>query len=287
MRRLPADSVDLANSLSGEFWDGRRQQDIGAASMQRHDLRIDSRVGGLVALGGDDHLVCLVTEPLAQANEVVHAKIIVLIEYRNFGVGNAFEDVAGPDARLDPIAGWPADRPRMVFGIVPLISTGCDKQLRHLVVIQVTLDRRVWRSAERIKQKQYPVLLNEPAHLFDGLGWPVAIVAADEVDLAAVDASPFVDHGEVRGARLPDGAVVRSRAAIRHRVTDLYLDIAGAWSVLARGKSQSACQNKAGCRQGGHDGTFHCHDSPSLRALGMEARTDADSRFVLSRLEPT
>jgi hypothetical protein len=56
------------------------------------------------------------------------------------------------------------------------------------------------------------VLLDEPAHLFDSLRRAVAIVAADEVDLATVDTSAFVDHGEIRGVRLPDCAVARGRA---------------------------------------------------------------------------
>ena len=71
------------------------------------------------------------------------------------------------------------------------------------------------------------------------------VASVADLDLAAVDATPFVDHGEVCGVRLPDNAVARSRTAIRHRVTDLYLGIAGAGSVLASGKSQSTCENKA------------------------------------------
>ena len=147
-----------------------------------------------------------------------------------------------------------------MLGIVPLVGAGGDEQLRHLVVVQVALDRGVGRRAERIEQHQHLVLLDQLAHLFDGLRRAVAVVAADEVDLAAVDAALLVDHGEVGGLRLADGAVARSRAAVRHGVADLDLGVAGAGSVLARGQSQSAGENEAGCRQASQDGPFHCHD---------------------------
>jgi hypothetical protein len=64
-----------------------------------------------------------------------------------------------------------------------------------------------------VEQQQHLVLLDELARLLDRLRRAVAVVVADEVDLAAVDAALLVDHLEVRGDRLADRAVGRGRAA--------------------------------------------------------------------------
>ena len=153
----------------------------------------------------------------------------------------------------------------MVLGIVPLVGAGGDEQLRHLVFVQITLDRGIGRRAERVEQQQHLLLLDQLAHHLDGLRRAIAVVATDEVDLAAVDAALVVDHGEVGGLRLADGAVGRSRAAIGHGVADLDLGVADAGTVLAGGKSQSACEREAKCCQPRHHGLFHCHDVLPLR----------------------
>src|SRR6202030_4266081 len=80
------------------------------------------------------------------------------------------------------------------------------------------------------------VLLDQLAHLLDGLRRAVAVVAADEGDLAAVDAAPFVDHGEIGGVHFADDPIGRSRAAIRHGIAELDFGIADAGPVLARRK---------------------------------------------------
>ncbi len=91
------------------------------------------------------------------------------------------------------------------------------------------------RRAERIEYEKNLVFLDQLAHHFDGLRRAVTVVAANEVDLAAVDAALLVDHGEVGRLRLADDAVGRGRAAVGHRIADLDLGIADAGSVLARG----------------------------------------------------
>ena len=214
----------------------RDQESIGAAALQRHDLRIHGRIGGFVGLGGDDHLGRLVAQPLAQADQVVLAEIVVLIEHGDLGVRYVLEDVAGINARLDLVAGLPAHGPGKLFGIVPLVGAGGDEHLRHFVVVQIAADCAVGRRAERVEQRQHVVFLDQLAHHFDGLRRAIAVVAADEVDLAAVDAALLIDHVEVGGLRLADGAVGRSRAAIGHSVAELDLGVAGAGSVLARGQ---------------------------------------------------
>src|SRR5262249_59604127 len=113
---------DLADRLGGEFWRGRRYEDIRAAALQRQDLWIDGRISGLIGLGSHDQLVRLIAQSVAQADEVVFAEVIVLIKHRDLGVRLGFENVTGIDTGLDAIARLPAHRPRMVLGVVPFVS---------------------------------------------------------------------------------------------------------------------------------------------------------------------
>jgi hypothetical protein len=57
------------------------------------------------------------------------------------------------------------------------------------------------------------LLLDKLAHHFDSLRWAVAVVPADKVDLAAVDAALVIDHGEIGTLRPAENAQGRSRAA--------------------------------------------------------------------------
>src|SRR6185437_4275037 len=61
----------------------------------------------------------------------------------------------------------------------------------------VLLDRGVGRGAEGLEHERDLVLLDELADHLDGLGRAVAVVVADEVDLAAVDPALVVDLLEV------------------------------------------------------------------------------------------
>src|SRR6185312_11249369 len=165
------------------------------------------------------------------------------------------------DVRLGAVARQPHHGPGKVFRIVPLIGAGGDEQLRHLVLVQITVDRHVGRRAERVVHEQHLVLLDHLAHQLDGLRRAVAVVAADEGDLAAVDAALLVDHGEIGGVHFAEHAVRRCRAAIRHGVADLDLGIAGARPVLAGRKGQSGGEDEADGGQAGQRGLLHCHSN--------------------------
>jgi hypothetical protein len=78
-------------------------------------------------------------------------------------------------------------------------------------------------------------LLDQLAHLLDGLWRAVAVIATNEVDLATVDAAMLIDHTEVGGFCFADDSIGRCRAAIRHRVANFDLTVADAWSVLTCG----------------------------------------------------
>ena len=149
------------------------------------------------------------------------------------------------------VARLPAHRPREVLRVVPLGGAGGDEQLRHLLRVHVFVDRRIRRRAERIEDEQDFVALHELARLLDRLGRAIAVVIADEVDLAAVDAAGVVDHLEVGGLGLADHAVSGSGTAIRHDVADLDFGIGRAGIVFllreraaARSGKQSECGNR-------------------------------------------
>ena len=238
-RRLPADVINFADRLRSEFRNGRDEDRVGAAALQRHDLRIHGRIGGFVGLRGHDHLIGVSAETVAQPVEIVLAEIVVLVEHRDLCIRQIFEDVGGVDVPLGAVARQPAHRPRKMLRIVPLVGAGGDEELRHLVVVQVGVDGYVGRRAERAEHQQYLVLLDQLPHLLDSLRRAVDVIAADEIYLAAVDATLRVDHVEVRALGLADNAVGRSWTAIGHRVADFDLGVAGAGAVLACGQSET------------------------------------------------
>jgi hypothetical protein len=72
-----------------------------------------------------------------------------------------------------------------------------------------------------VEDEQHLFLFHQLARLLHRLGRVVAVVQADEVDLAAVDAAFVVDLGEIGADGLADGAVGRRRARIRADAADL------------------------------------------------------------------
>src|SRR6267378_4082409 len=86
----------------------------------------------------------------------------------------------------------PAHGPRKVLRIVPFGGAGGDEQLRHLLRVHVFVNRGIRRRAERIEDEQNLVAFHQLARLLDRLRRAVAIVIADEIDLAAVDAAGIV-----------------------------------------------------------------------------------------------
>src|SRR6202011_4443789 len=67
--------------------------------------------------------------------------------------------------------------------------------------------------------------------LLHRLGRAVTVIDGEKLDLPPVDAALIVDHGEVRGFRLADGAIGRRCAAVGHGLADLDLAVAGAWAI--------------------------------------------------------
>ena len=157
----------------------------------------------------------------------------------------------------------PAHRPREMLRIAPFGGAGRDEKLRHLLGVAVFVDRGVGRRAERVEQQQHAVAFDQLAHLLDGLRRAVAVVIGNEIDLAAVYPALLVDHVEKGGLRLADHAVGRGRAAIRVRVADLDLGVAGAGVVFLLRESRQP--------------------QPSAIALGTAARIVRRVRRVIGR----
>ena len=199
---------------------------------QLDDLGVDGRLRDFVAFLGDDHRSRLGAEAVLQALQVILAVVVVLIEHADLGVRHFLENVLRVDLGFALVVGLPAHGPGEVLRIVPLGSAGGDEQLRHLLRVQVLLDRRIRRGAERIEDQQDFVAFDQLAGLLDGLRRAVGVVIADEVDLAAVDAALGVDLLEVGFFGLADHAIGGRRSAVGHDVADLDFGIGGAGVVF-------------------------------------------------------
>jgi hypothetical protein len=138
--------------------------------------------------------------------------------------------------------------------------------LRHLLRIHVFLDRRIRRRAERIEDEQHLVALDQLARLLDGFRRAVAVVIADEIDLAAVDAALGIDLLEVGLCGLADHAVGRSGSAIWRDAANLDFGIGGAGVVFLLRERAAAGYGKHrdGSRKGSQSQLVERHLDLSL-----------------------
>ena len=241
MQRLPADLGVLLDRLRCEFRRGDVDEHVGAGRLQLDDVGVDGRFGDFVAFLQDDHRCRLGAESVLEALQVVLTVIVVLVEDPDLGVRLLLQNVLGVDLRFALVVGLPAHRPGKVLRIVPLGGTGGDEQLRHLLAVEVFLNRRVRRGAERIEDDQDFVAFDQLARLLDRLRRAVGVVIADEIDLAAVDAALGIDLLEVRVLGLCDHAICRRRSAVGHDIADLDFSVGGAGVVflLCEGAARS------------------------------------------------
>ena len=200
----------------------------------------------------------LAGEAVLQALEVVLAEVVVLVEHGDLGVRLFLHQELGVDARFALIAGLPSDGPRKVRRIVPLGGAGGDEQLRHLLGVQIFLDRGVGRRAEGVEDHQHLVALDELAHLFDGLRRAVGVVIRDELDLAAVDAAVLIDHLEVGFFGLADDAIGGGGTAVGHDVTDLDFGIGRTGVVLLLGECAAVCGSESDERRPEGGASYCC-----------------------------
>jgi hypothetical protein len=137
------------------------------------------------------------------------------------------QNVLPVDPPLDEIAGIEAHRPRKGRGIVESRCAGGGKQLRYLLRIEVFLHGRVRRGADDLERQQDFVTLDQLAHPLDGLWRAICVVILDQVDHAAVDAAPVVDHLDIGRLGLADRRIGGGRSAQRHGLSHLDFRIGG------------------------------------------------------------
>ena len=236
VQRMPVDVGDFADRLRGEFGQCDVEQCVGAGRLQRDDLRIDGRIGGLVGRLGDDHRLCLVAERGLQRVEVVLAVIVVLVQHRDLRIRLFLQNELGESSGLADKAQIAADSPWVVLWVAEARGAGEQKHLRHLALVQIALHRGVGRGPERAENTKDLVLLDEPAGLLDRLGRAVAVVEGDEIDLTAVDPAGVVDRAVEGRLGAPDRREGRGRAAIGDRLADFDLSVGNPGGGLTLGR---------------------------------------------------
>jgi hypothetical protein len=121
--------------------------------------------------------------------------------------------------------------------------------MRDFPGVDVFLDRDVGRRAERAEQREHFILFDQPARLLDRLGRRVAVVQADQIDLAPVDPARGIDLVEVCRLGAPDGAEHRQRAAVGHGLAELDFLVARSRTILLLRMRRGDKQHR---RQQGH-----------------------------------
>ena len=186
---------------------------------------------------------------------VVLAVVVVLHQHRDLGVLDVGQQMLGVDHALGVVVGLEAHRPRELLGLAPLRRAGRDEEMRHLLLVDVLVDRRVGRRAQRVEQAEHLVLLDELARHLDRLGRRVAVVERDEGDLAAVDAAGLVDHLPEDLVGLADHAIGRGRTAVGAEVPDLDFLVVRSVVVLLLRERRTRRREQSGGRRAAYETT--------------------------------
>src|SRR5262249_43866709 len=94
-----------------------------------------------------------------------------------------------------------------MLGIVPLHSCARDEQLRDALAIEVCVNRRIGIRAERAKEKQYMLLIDQLARLLDCSWRAIPVIPRYELDPAPVHATFGIHLCEIGGLRASNGAI--------------------------------------------------------------------------------
>ncbi len=131
------------------------------------------------------------------------------------------DDVLGVDLGLRLIVRLQPDRPREVLVLgAPLGGSGGDKDVRHLLLVEVGPGRGIDRGAQLADDRKNLVLIHELVRQRHRLGRIVCVVVDDVLDLPAVDAASCVDVGVIGVGAFAHRRVERSRPAQRRRRPD-------------------------------------------------------------------
>src|ERR1700677_2417672 len=169
---------------------------------------------------------------ILEADQIVLAEAIVLIEHRDLRVWLGCEDVPSVNMRLSLVVGNAADGPGEMLGIGKHRRAGQHEKLGHLVVVAILPDRCVWRRAESVGQKGDMLLLDQPPHLLNRLRRAIGVVEADEIDLAAVNPALIVDHLEIGSLGAADHAKGGCGPAVGYCLPDLDFRVGDAGRIF-------------------------------------------------------
>src|SRR5262249_28754992 len=136
-------------------------------------------------------------------------------------VRRVFGDVLRVDQRFTLIYRLPAEGVRILFKLSREgRSAGGDKDLRHLLAVQVVANRGLRLGAQPRIHQEHLVLLDQLLGQRQGLRWVVGVVQVFVADLPAVHAALVVDVVEVGVRGLGDRAVCRGWTAQRIGATE-------------------------------------------------------------------
>jgi hypothetical protein len=120
--------------------------------------------------------------------------------------------------------------------------------------------RRVRRRSHGADHTENLVALDQPAVMLHCLWWRIAVVEADQLDLAAVYPALLVDHGVVRGLGAALGAVRRQWTAVGIGLPDQDFRVGRTRTIFALG----ICGNGSRQQQQGENEAFHASNHMML-----------------------
>ena len=218
--RLPAEPIRVLQRLGRLFRGCEDGEDVRAGHAQARDLRLNVGRADVVALGRDElHLRAQDAAP--EAGEKLLPIAAVLVEDADPGRALRAREVLAEHPPLGGEGGPEADRVRVLGGLgAERRRAGGGEELRHLLLVEVVADGEVLVGAERVEDREDPVLLDEPLRQLGGLRRVGEVVQDRVVDPAAVDATLRVDVVEVRLRGARDGRVPGLRARHRRRAAE-------------------------------------------------------------------
>src|SRR5262249_47325501 len=129
-------------------------------------------------------------EYVAYPGRIVAAEVAVLVEDADFCVLVLPQDVPRVKPRSQPVArAHAAHRVGRLLVIAPPVSAALDEKLRNLSLVEISRNGELRGRSKRAERKGDVVDFDQLARLHPGPPQQIAVVGADQVDLAAVDAA--------------------------------------------------------------------------------------------------
>jgi hypothetical protein len=239
-----------SSATFGKLWCGHVEQHVGAGRLQLDDVGIDARLQNVKGFLGHDHRCGLVAQAFLHALEVILPEVIVLKQDGNLCAWLLLQKIFRVGAAFILVARGESHRPWEIRRVVPLRRPARDEQLRHLLGVQIFLDRGIRRRAQRVEDEENFVAFNQLPRLFDGLRRRVGVVVRNKPDLAAIDTAFSVDLPHIGFAGFRHHAEGRCRAAIGRGISDLDFAVGDARAIFLLAGGYLTGESKERCRDG-------------------------------------